>query len=405
MLNAGLPFILLPILTAYLLPEEYGLLSIVQILILLAVPIVSVNITATVQINYHALDSERLARLVSTVVLIPVASLILLSVVFLALAPSIREFVDAPLYWLVLIPLIAFFHVIPRLVLSLYQMGEKPIAYGKYQVLLAGVNLGLSIVLIVLLRWNWEGRLVAILVSYALFSLIGLYILNRMGYFTTRIDRQYVSEAIKVGSPLIVHVISATLFMMSDRLFISYFLGNESVGYYAVGAQVAMIAMLVQQSFNQAWVPYLFRHLSSNTVVDKIKVVKVSYIALLCFLLLPFLIDGISGPIFALFVDEKYSESIRFVFWVALGYSFLGMYKVFTNYIFYEKKTQFLAVMTFGSLVVNLVLNYFFIQKFGAIGVAYATALTVGIFFLMAAIIASIVHPMPWFYFLSRARS
>jgi O-antigen/teichoic acid export membrane protein len=401
-LNAGLPFFLLPVLTAYLLPNEYGLLSIIQIFIVLTVPLISVNIVATVRIEYSRLGHDELAQLISAVLLIPVFSLILFSLVFLIAEPAIRRFIDIPLFWIVLIPVVAFFHVIPNLVLALYQMSERPVKYGQFQVLLAAVNLAISIVLVVQMHWNWEGRIVAILLSYVLFTIIGIYTLRNMGLLTSVIDKKYIAEALKVGAPLIVHVVSATLFMMSDRLFISYYLGNESVGVYAVGAQIAMIAGLIQQSFNQAWVPYLYRHLSTNQITDKIKIVKISYVALLFFLLLPFMIDIMSGPLFAILVDDKYEESIKFVFWVALGYSFLGMYKVVTGYIFYEKKTHILALMTFISLVINIVLNYFFIHAYGAIGVAYATALTIGIFFIMAAVIASAVHPMPWFWFLSR---
>jgi O-antigen/teichoic acid export membrane protein len=399
LLNAGLPFFLLPILTIYLTPSDYGLLSIIQIFILLAVPFISINIAATIQAEYNKKAKAELASLVSSVLLIPLFTLTVFSLVFFLAESVIRRFLEISTAWILIIPLIAFFHVVPRLVLSLFQMSEQPIKFGAYQVSLAIVNLGLSIMLVVFLLWGWEGRVWAIFVSYALFTAIGLGILNKSGLLTTRLDTQYMVSALRVGAPLIIHVISAALFMMSDRLFISYFLGNESVGLYSVGAQIAMIAMLVQQTFNQAWVPYLFRHLSTNNMSDKIKIVRISYIVLLGFCILPFAIHLMSGPLYTVLVDDSFAESIIYVFWISLGYSFLGMYKVFTNYIFFEKKTHILAIMTFGSLLLNLLLNYFFIQAYGAIGVAYATALTVGVFFVMAAIVAAIVHPMPWFSF------
>ena len=188
--------------------------------------------------------------------------------------------------------------------------------------------------------------------------------------------------------------------MMSDRLFISYYLGNDTLGMYAVGAQVAMIAMIIQQSFNQAWVPYLFKNLKIGLIENKIKIIKISYFAILFFAILPFLIDFITPLLYKIFIDEKFINSIQYVFWIALGYSLLGMYKVVTNYIFYEKRVKLLSMMTFFSLFINLVLNYVLIHKYGAIGVAYGTAITVAIFFIIAFIIANRVHKMPWLFFL-----
>ena len=187
---------------------------------------------------------------------------------------------------------------------------------------------------------------------------------------------------------------------MSDRLFISYYLGTEEVGMYAVGVQVAMIVFIIQHAFNQAWAPYLFNKLKSESVENNISIVKISYLAFGFFLTLPFVVDMLSSPIFFYVIDQKFNNAIQYVFWVALGFGFLGMYKVVTNYIFYEKKGFLLSVMTFFSLVVNLILNYFLLHKYGAIGVAYATAITIFIFFIAAFLMANRLHKMPWLYFL-----
>jgi len=44
------------------------------------------------------------------------------------------------------------------------------------------------------------------------------------------------------------------------------------------------------------------------------------------------------------------------------------------------------------------------IDKYGAIGVAYGTVITVAIFFIIAFIVANRVHKMPWLYFLNKGK-
>ena len=399
-LNSAIPFLLLPILTNYLTVEEFGLLAIIQIFIIFTIPFISINIQSTLQLEYHELDEKEFALWVSSVLLIPLVTIFVVLLFFILFESYLHSFVNTSLIWILLIPLIAFMQVIPQTILSIYKISERPIDYAKYQLFLTAVNLILTLGLVVLLNLNWEGRILAIFFTYLLFTILGIFLLLKMKLIIFSIRKTYIKKALQLGTPLILHVVSASLFMMSDRLFISYYLGNEALGIYAVGAQVAMVALIIQQSFNQAWVPYLFKNLKIGLMENKIKIIKISYLAILFFMILPFFLHLINPLFFHFFIHEKFIQAMPYVFWIALGYSLLGMYKVVTNYIFYEKRVKLLSMMTFFSLLINLILNYVLIQNYGSIGVAYGTAITVGIFFVIAFIVANRVHKMPWLFFI-----
>ncbi|HHC11283.1 MAG TPA: hypothetical protein ENK79_01455, partial [Campylobacterales bacterium] len=290
-LNSAIPFLLLPILTSYLTVEEYGLLAIIQIFIIFTIPFISINIQSTLQLEYHDLDKDKFTLWVSSILIIPIGMIFVVFIFFILFESLIHNFINIPLLWILIIPLIAFMQVVPQTILSIYKISERPIDYAKYQLTLTSVNLFLTLGLVVVFSLNWEGRIVAILLTYFIFTILGLYLLVRMKLIVLRIEKSYIKKALKLGTPLIIHVISGVLFMMSDRLFISYYLGNEALGIYAVGAQVAMIAMIIQQSFNQAWVPYLFKNLKIGLIKNKIKIIKISYLAILFFAILPFLIE------------------------------------------------------------------------------------------------------------------
>jgi len=399
-LNSAIPFFLLPILTNYLTVEEYGLLAIIQIFIIFTIPFVSINIQSTLQLEYHELKTDEFALWVSSVLIIPLITIFMVLFFFFLFESFIFNFLNVSLVWILLVPLIAFMQVVPQTILSIYKISERPIDYAKYQLSLTGINLFLTLGLVVLLNLNWEGRILAIFFTYLIFTILGIYLLLKMKLIVLRLEKTYIKKALKLGTPLIVHVVSASLFMMSDRLFVSYYLGNNALGIYAVGAQVGMIALIIQQSFNQAWVPYLFKNLKIGLIENKIRIIKISYVAILFFMILPFLVELLNPLFFNFFINEKFRDATEYVFWIALGYSLLGMYKVVTNYIFYKKRVKLLSMMTFGSLIINLILNYVLIHKYGAIGVAYGTVITVGIFFLIAFVLANRVHKMPWLFFM-----
>ena len=404
-LNASIPFLLLPILTYYLTAEEYGLLAVIQIFITFTIPFISVNIQSTLELEYYRLNQKEFSLWVSSILIIPIVTTILISLLFILMESFVHKILDISLLWILFIPFIAAMQILPQTILSIYKISEQPINYAKYQLSLTLINLIMTLILIVLFHLKWEGRLLAIFLTYVVFSFIGIYILVKSKILIFKIEKSYIKKALKLGLPLILHVVSGALFMMSDRLFISYYLGNEAVGIYAVGAQVAMIAMIIQTSFNQAWVPFLFKNLKIGLKENKIKIIKISYLSILFFIFLPFIIELFNPIIFKLLINDKFIDSMKYVFWIALGYSLLGMYKVVTNYIFYEKRVKILSAMTFISLLINLLLNYILIHKYGAIGVAYGTAITVGIFFIIAFIIANRVHKMPWLFFIKDRRN
>ena len=399
-LNAGVPFLLLPVLTSYLSVEDYGLLAIVQIFIIFVTPFVSINICSYIRAEYHHITKDQLSTLVSSILCIPLVFVIVVWSCLFNYGTLIDAVIPISLIGTLTVPLIVLSQIIPQVVLTLYQISGNAIKFGKYQLCLTFLNIVLTLILVITWELSWQGRLLAILLSNTIFTLVGLVLIFKMKLINLDIQFKYILKSLKFGGSLIVHVLSGALFIMSDRLFISYYLGTEEVGMYAVGVQVAMIVFIIQHAFNQAWAPYLFNKLKSESIENNISIVKISYLAFGFFLTLPFVVDMLSSPIFFYVIDQKFNNAIQYVFWVALGFGFLGMYKVVTNYIFYEKKGFLLSVMTFFSLVVNLILNYFLLHKYGAIGVAYATAITIFIFFIAAFLMANRLHKMPWLYFL-----
>jgi len=398
-LNAGVPFLLLPILTKLLSPEQYGILTLYTVFIALFSPIISLNIMSPLQISYTNLNQREFASYFSSILTIPIIMFVF-SIVFLTVfSATLLHLSHISLIMLYTLPIILLFQVFPKLVTSIYQITEQPIKYAIYQLSFAVMNISFTLYFLYAYHASWESRVIAILFTNIFFTFISLYIFKRMDLYTKNLKKEYFIDAIKIGAPLIIHIISAVLFQMSDRLFIQYFKGDYELGIFAVGAQIGMIALIIQQAFMQAWLPYLFKNLKLNTSASKIKIVQLSYISIILFMIMPFLIELASIPIFIFFIDSKYEYAQQYVFWVALGYAFLGIYKIFSGVILFKKKTSYLAWISLFSLGINLIFNYLFIKCYGTIGVTYATALTMMTFAIIVIIVANRLFKLPWFDF------
>ena len=75
-----------------------------------------------------------------------------------------------------------------------------------------------------------------------------------------------------------------------------------------------------------------------------------------------------------------------------IGFLFQSLYFLYTNYLFYYKKTKVLAMITFLGAILNLILNYILIKKLGVIGVAYSTAITYLLFFITVVIVSKKIY-------------
>lgn len=401
-LNASIPFLLLPVLTTYLNTDEYGKLSIIQSFLSFMLPFVSINIYGSIGIEYFRMEKYNLSRYISTAVILPFISALSFFVLFFFTGHFIAAKFFLDYYWLLLLPFFTLFQSITMVVLALFQASRKPINYGLFQIGLTILNISLSLLFVIIFQLSFEGRLYGILFSYLIFFFISFGLLFKLGYLTLSFKKVHVQSILKFGIPLIPHTIGANLIAMSDRLLLSKLIDNNAVGIYVVGFQVGQIMMVIQDSFNQAWSPYLFSKLTNINEAEKLKLVKKSYIIMLGILFCVLFFYFLTPFIFKFFISQKYHDAIHYVFWILLGYGFLGMYKTATNYIFFQKKTYILAYVTFACAIFSISMNYIFINKFGAIGAAYTNTITWFLFFVLTWYLSNKIFPMPWLFFLNK---
>jgi O-antigen/teichoic acid export membrane protein len=285
------------------------------------------------------------------------------------------------------------------------QVQYRAVEYGIYRISKTALELGLSILLIVYVNNTWVSRMEGQLIPALLFMLIALFLLYKNRLLNGKFDWKSMKANLAYGLPLLPHVLSGVIMTFSDRIFITNMISASETGIYAVGYQVGMIMSLLQSSFNQAWVPWLFAKLKTNDEQIKLKIVKYTYLYFLLMIVCAALIILLAPLFFRVFIGDSFSGGLNFVFFIAIGFAVNGMYKMVVNYIFYIKKTYFIAVLTLVSASTSITLNFILIPEFGAIGAAYSTAIAFTVEFILAWILSASLYKMPWLYFITKKRS
>ncbi len=395
-INAAIPFLLLPVLTRYLTPADYGMVAMYGVLISFVTPFVGFNVEGAVARQYYEHDQVDMTVYVSSCFVILLSSTVVVFIIFNILAVPLSRLTTVPQQWLWTVVLVCFMQFICRMVLVLWQVRVMPSRYGTFQILQTALNAGLSVVLVVVVGMAWQGRLIGQIIAVFVFAGIALVILFRDGWLKFEVNKQYLRNALNFGVPLIPHTLGGVIITMTDRLFITKMVGLEATGLYTVGYQIGMIISILQDSFNKAYVPWLYERLKMDDITIKIRLVKITYLYFIVIIGISLLLGLIAPWFLAFFVGKQFTDSAIFVVWIALGYAFNGMYKMVVNYIFYAQKTAILAWITFATALVNVVLNYIFISFNGAIGAAQATTLTFALSFVATWLFSNKAYKMPW---------
>lgn len=401
-LNASIPFFLLPILTNTLTPEDYGLISIFQLILSLTIPFTGLNVEGAVSREYFSDNKEEshFSKYVSnTVMIVVIVSIIVLGLVFLS-GDYIQELTDFPEPWLWVVVVCAFSNNISEILLAVWQVKYKSIQYSLFRIVKTLVELGLSVFLILTINRSWESRINGQLIASIIFVVLAFFFLYKEKLLKRHLDKSNVIDILKFGIPLIPHVTGGVIITMIDRLYIAKMIGVSEAGLYAVGFQVAQIISLVQNSFNVAWVPWFYGKLNEKSEKTNLKIVKFTYLYFVLMIGISFLLSIFTPFIFKFVIGKEYSKAVGFVFWIALGFAFNGMYKMVVNYFFYIKQTYWVSIITFLTAMINLFLIFFLIKKNGAIGAAQSTAIAFFIQFILVWALSAKKYKMPWLFFL-----
>ncbi|MEP2237550.1 MAG: oligosaccharide flippase family protein [Maribacter sp.] len=397
-INSAIPFLLLPILTTYLNPDDYAIIDIFFNISLIATPIVGLSVVQSIS-RYYFEDVD-LPKFVTTVFLLLFGSGIIFILISIFITYVAQDFIKSysfPPFIIIVSICYVLFSQVSEILLILWRVSYKTVQFGVFRVSKTLLDVGLSVLLIVSFKMGWEGRLIPQFLVALLFGAFACFLLYRNGFLNIlRIDKVYRKEALSFSLPLVFHTLGGNLIGFSDRFFILFMLGLNEVGIYSVGYQIGMVIALLQNSFNQAWVPFFFGKLKENKYAENVRIVKISYAYFFLILFLVLIFYLLTPFIYKYFIGNAFNTGSTVVLWILLGYAFNGMYKMVANYLFYLKKTKLIAYMTLGSAILNLILNYFLIQKNGIIGAAQATTITFFILFLGVFILSYMSYKMPW---------
>ena len=187
------------------------------------------------------------------------------------------------------------------------------------------------------------------------------------------VNIRIIRRMTKFGFPFIFSSFSYWLLGSTDRWMLSMFTNLDDVATYSIAFRMGLILTIVTTGIGLAWSPVAMKIRN-----DYPKDFKAIYGEVLCviILIMYFFVHAIglfSLEIFSAIFDEFYVGSVGPYLFLSFGMIFLATTQVTALGLGIAERTGYLAVGAMSTAVINAILNYFFIPKYGPAGAAFAS--------------------------------
>lgn len=374
-LQRGALFLMLPIFTQYMTPEEYGIVSTALILISFLSILFSFAIHASISRYYHKYEkTDELKEFLGTnFIFLTLVSLVMsISMIFLSKPMFNSFFSEIAFYpYIVYILIIVATQVIIISYFSLLKAMQKlklySIVFNSYFIF----QLILMSVLIINYDLKQDGYLLGIVISNTIFiPIISILLRKEIEY---KISMKYIKESLTYSLPIIPVELIGNINRLIDRYYILIFIGLNGVGIYYIGVQIAGLINLIALAINSAYTPIFFKKYENNIDDNYDDIYKLSDIIVFTIGVVASILI-ILFPLFLNLFSKDYQSSGDIILYLGFTGAITSIYFINTNVLSLDPKLVKLKTIgiIFGTII-NVLLGYILTRDYGIEGAAIST--------------------------------
>ncbi len=371
--------LLLPVLTRYLAPAEYGVVGVLDVLATGLVAILTLGFGTSLTVTYFDKPvGESRDRAISTAFWILAATS---SVALAAALPAsgrvatalVGDAAAAPLVQLSLVTSALSVLALPfTLRLQYEQRAGLQAALSLAAALLTAV---LALYFVVGLgrgvQGLLEGRLAGQLAGFLLYaaSFPSRRLVGRAAF-----DAGAAAELVRLGLPMVPSFATLFVLQQGNRWFLSLFASMDAVGLYTVGTQLGTLVALAVTAFNTAWTPYFMGFAERRDEAGPALARAVTWYVFV-FGTITLLVFGGARAALMILAAPLFEPGFRVAGAAAAAQALIGAYSLFTPPSVFAKEIHFTSLVQAATLVLAIAFNLLLIPPWGLIGAALALVL------------------------------
>lgn len=368
-LVSGAPILLLPFLLSRLPAEQYANIVSMQIIVMFGGLLINLGVDGSVARDAFRARPRHLASQVTVALSTQIGGFIVLSGLALAMVGQLEGWIAYPREWIGITILGCLLQQVTLFTANLLRLLGRVRYYAALSILLATLEIGLSLILLYTVIPSWEARLWGFLTASSVSAGSATLLLWHMKLIQPpRHSRRVVRRMLRFGLPTLPHTLCSLLSAWADRFFVLRLCGAATAGVYAAAAQSVMIVSFVGSLANLAWTPWLFRQLSSRGTLHDVRsrIAARAYTLAGALVLSGVLVLGALAGYFLWLAPPSYASALSLLPWLVLGATANSVYKVSSNFLLFYGRTGYMAGVAFLILAISLAAQIVFVPRFGA---------------------------------------
>ena len=396
MLAKALAFLLLPLYTRFLTPEDYGILSLCYLIITIFSIVCSLGVDGAIsKYHYDVKNKDEEKNLYGSIYIFSILTTLAIVVFAKLWSSQLSQLVFASASFSVYIDiclLIVFFSSLTTIPWLVYKLREQSIKYSIFSISSFLLKTLLIIYFVVFLKEGAQGSLKGQLIGYILIGVVSVYLMSKNIKYT--LDFEYIKKSLKFGLPLIPHSLAGWVITSTDRFMLGKLSNLNEVGLYTAGYNISTIMWFTVSSIQVAWVPFFFSTVKLGNAEEIISTTTTYYVSGILFLALFLAI--FSKEIAKILVAPNFYQCYQVIPLLVCAALFQGFYYICVLGIFQKEKTFWLPFLTGFAAIMNIGLNFVLIPRYGMVGASFATTVSYFVWVCLVAYISQKVYPIRW---------
>lgn len=359
----GISFLTIPLYTRLMTTGDYGIYNTYVAYVGMATFLVCLGLDPTLK-NAEQEFPERRQTYLSTIYILTLEATALFLVVLFVYGDWLSRFLGltkGTLFLLVLNAEATAVVNIYNIKLSLSYSSKSYLKIAFFQTFL-GIGLSVTLMLTLFEKNRYLGRIVGTMIPAVCVAVLILWNSIAKMNLSDRFNKAMAAYSLRLGLPLIPHLLAQIINAQFDRIMISRMVGYNQSGIYSFTYNIAVILQIVYQSLDNVWSPWFFQRMA-KAEYERIKNSSKKYTALIAFLTVSLM--TISKEFIKIFSTQAYWEGRTIALTLIEGIFFLFLYTLPVGVEYYTKNTKYIAFGSMLTAILNVVLNYFGIKYYG----------------------------------------
>ena len=363
--------ITLPLITAYLTVEEYGIYDLILTIASLFLPVATLQMQAAafrflvgVRDNIHE-QKKIISNILSFTI---ITTVLALAVLFICM-----NNIEIKLKLLVVI-----YYFLDIIVITFRQIARGLSKNTIYSISVITNSFG-ELLLVVVLLWCMHagivGALLALIISLAISAVFISVKLKLFSLFEFNlVSKKILKELISYSWPMIPNSLSSWVMSLSDRLVLTAMLGVSANAIYAVANKLPNLFGIVQSSFNLAWQE------NASVSVDDMDSSKYygKMFSAVFKMLIGFMgiLIGCAPILFLLLIRGDYDSAYIHISILFMAALFSSMSSYLGGIYVAHKKTKEIGITTTVSAILNVLIDLLLVKKIGIFAASLSTVIS-----------------------------